>query len=47
MACGGAPARNDPTKWDTAVKMRHVSKEEVVAVLRQVEGQEIVDMREV
>ncbi len=47
LACGGAPSPKNPTKWDAVVKIRYVSKEEVVAALEQVEGQEIVDVREV
>jgi acetoin utilization protein AcuB len=47
LACGGAPSPKNPTKWDAMVKIRYVSKEEVVAALEQVEGQEIVDVREV
>ena len=46
-ACGGAPTPKDPTKWDAVVKIRYVSKEEVVAALEQVEGHEVVDVREV
>ena len=46
MACGGARPPKQPDKWDAVVKIPHVSQEEVVAVLKQVEGQEIVDVRE-
>ena len=46
-ACGGAPTPKDPTKWDAVVKIRYVSNEEVVAALEQVEGHEVVDVREV
>jgi acetoin utilization protein AcuB len=47
MACGGARNPKQPGKWDAVVKIPHVSQEEIVAVLKQVEGQEIVDIREV
>jgi hypothetical protein len=46
MACGGVRAPKQPGKWDAVVKIPHVSQEEVVAVLKQVEGQEIMDVRE-
>jgi acetoin utilization protein AcuB len=45
VACGGAPAPKDRAKWDAVVKIRYVSKDEVVAALGQIEGQEIVDAR--
>lgn len=45
-ALGGSVAPKDPDKWDAVVKLR-VPKDHVVAVLGQVEGQEIVDVREV
>ena len=45
-AFGGTPAPKDPTKWDAVVKIRDVSKEEVVAALEKVEGQKILDLRE-
>jgi acetoin utilization protein AcuB len=47
LACGGAPAPKDPGKWDAVVKIRNVPKEEIVAALEKVEGQKIVDVREV
>ena len=47
LACGGAPAPKYPDKWDAVVKIRNVSEEKIVAALGQVEGQEIVDVREV
>ena len=45
-AIGGVPSPKDPTKWDAVVKIRDVPKEEVIAVLEKVEGQEILDVRE-
>ena len=47
LACGGAPAPKDPSKWDAVVKIRNVPREEIVAALEKVEGQEIVDVREI
>lgn len=46
-ACGGTTALKDPSKWDAVLKFRNVAKEEIIAVLESVEGQEIVDVREV
>ncbi len=45
-ALGGAPLPKDHTKYDVVVKLRNVSKDEVVAALGKVEDQEIVDVRE-
>jgi len=47
LACGGVPAPKEPGKWDAVVKIQYVSKEEVVAAFEQVEGHEVVDVREV
>lgn len=46
LALGGAPVPREPGKWDAVVKIRYVTKEQVVAALSQVEGQQIVDIRE-
>jgi acetoin utilization protein AcuB len=46
-ALGGAPTPKDPTKWDAVVKISGVPKDEIVATLGRVEGQQIVDVREV
>ena len=46
-ALGGAVAPKDPTQWDAVIKLRGIPKEKVVAVLGQVEGQKIIDVREV
>ena len=45
-ACGGSPAPKAPDKWEAVIKIRGVSKDDVVAALEGVEGQEIVDVRE-
>ena len=47
MALGGAPTPKDSAQWDAVVKIRSVAKDELVAVLEQVEGQQIVDVREI
>jgi acetoin utilization protein AcuB len=46
MALGGAPAPREQAKWDAVVKIRNRSKEEIVAALQEIDGQEIVDARE-
>jgi len=46
-ACGGAYVPKDPTRWDAVIKIRGVPKEEIVAALEKIEGQEIIDVREV
>jgi len=43
---GGIICQKDPNKWDAVVKIR-ASRDEVVAALSAVEGQEILDVREV
>jgi len=42
---GGVPAPKTPGFWDMVVKVRNVSPEELEAVLSQIEGQEIRDIR--
>jgi acetoin utilization protein AcuB len=46
-ASGGVPAPKDPGYWHFVVKVRNVSKADLVAVLETIEDQEIVDVREV
>ena len=46
LACGGVPAPKMPDKWDAVVKIRGVSKDAVADALGQVEGQELLDVRE-
>ncbi len=46
-ALGGAPAPRDPDKWHAVIKIRDVHKEKVAAVLGNIPGQEIIDIREV
>ncbi len=45
-ASGSVPAPKDPDYWDVVLKIRNVSKDELVAVLEKIEGQELVDVRE-
>jgi acetoin utilization protein AcuB len=46
-ALGGVFAPKDPDKWDAVFKIADASREQVVAVLSQVQGQQIIDVREV
>ena len=46
-ALGGSVMHKDPDKWDAVIKIEGVSKEELISVLKQVEGQEIIDVREI
>ena len=45
-ASGGVPAPKRPGYWDMVIKVRKVPKDDLVAVLQKIEGQELVDMRE-
>jgi len=47
LTCGGVPSPQDPTKWDAVIKIRHVPQEEIIAALKTIDGQEIVDVRKV
>lgn len=44
---GGVPAPKHPGYWDMVVKVRNVKKDEIAAVLQQIEGQELIDVRDV
>jgi acetoin utilization protein AcuB len=46
-ALGGVVAPKQPDKWEAVVKLYKVSADKVKAALSQIEGQEIVDIREV
>ncbi len=46
-ALGGSVFPKDPEKWDAVIKIEGITKEQLVAVLGRVEGQEVVDVREV
>jgi acetoin utilization protein AcuB len=45
-ALGGAPHPKDPNEWVVVVKLREMPREQVVAALGTIEGQEIVDVRD-
>lgn len=45
-ASGGVPTPKDPDHWDCVIKVRDVPKEELLAVVKKVEGQEVIDVRE-
>jgi acetoin utilization protein AcuB len=47
QALGGAFAPRDPDKWDAVVKINDAPRDQVVAVLSKVPGQQIIDVREV
>ena len=44
-ASGGVLTPKNPDYWDCVVKLRDVSKEELLAVLEQIEDQEVIDLR--
>lgn len=44
-ASGGVPTPKDPSHWDCVIKVRNVSKDELVAVLEGIEDQEVIDVR--
>lgn len=46
-ALGGSVYPKDPAWWDAVVKIEGVTQEELLAVLRQVSGETVVDIREV
>jgi len=46
-AAGGVPAPKHPGYWDAVIKVRDVPKDDLVAVLAKIEGQEIMDVREI
>ena len=45
-ASGGVVAPKRPDYWDCVIKVRDVPKDELVAVLEKIEGQEVIDVRE-
>jgi acetoin utilization protein AcuB len=45
-ASGGVPAPKHPGYWDMVIKVRKAPKDDLVAVLQKIEGQELVDVRE-
>ena len=47
LSLGGAFVPKEPDKWDAVVKIGDVPREQIVAALSKVEGQQIIDVREV
>jgi len=46
-ALGGSVFPKDPTKWDAVIKIEGVTKAEMIAVLKQIKDEEIIDVREI
>jgi acetoin utilization protein AcuB len=46
-ASGGVAAPKRPDYWDCVIKVRDVPRDDLVAVLEEIEGQEMIDVREV
>jgi acetoin utilization protein AcuB len=44
-AAGSLPAPRQPGFWDVVIKISAATRDELVNVLRQIEGQEIIDVR--
>lgn len=44
-ASGGVKTPKDPEHWDCVIKVRGVSKDDLIEVLQQIEGHEIIDVR--
>jgi len=44
-ASGGVRTPKDPDHWDCVLKVRDVPKEDLLAVLKTIEGQEVIDVR--
>jgi len=47
LSLGGAFAPKEPDKWDAVIKINDAPREQIVAALSKVEGQQIIDVREV
>lgn len=46
-ASGSVPAPKKPGYWDVVIKLRDVSKDDIVAVLEEIKDHEIIDVREI
>jgi len=46
-ALGGSVFPRNPDKWDVVLKIEGVTKTDMIAVLRQVQSEEIIDVREI
>ena len=47
MSLGGTFVPKNPDKWDAVVKIDDATQEQIVAALSKIEGQKIIDLREV
>ncbi len=45
-AAGSLPTPRKPGYWDVVIKISAATRDELAAVLRQIEGQELIDIRE-
>jgi hypothetical protein len=45
-AAGSLPTPRQPGYWDVVIKIRAATRDELVEVLQQIEGQELIDVRE-
>jgi len=46
-ASGGVPTPKKPDYWDIVLKVRDVSAKELVSVLEAIEGQKVIDVRQI
>jgi acetoin utilization protein AcuB len=46
-ASGGLPSPKRPGFWDVVIRVRNVSREDLLSVLNGIEGQEVIDVRDV
>jgi acetoin utilization protein AcuB len=46
MALGSVRTPKRPDRWDLIVKVRHAQRDDLVRAISQIEGQELVDLRE-
>ena len=46
MALGSVRTPKRPDRWDLIVKVRHAQRDDLVRAIGQIEGQELVDLRE-
>jgi len=44
-ASGGVPTPKDPKHWDCVLKIRNVSREDVIGVVESLQGYDIIDIR--
>jgi acetoin utilization protein AcuB len=46
MAMGSVRTPRQPDRWDIVLKVRHCSQGDLIRALKEIEGQEIIDVRE-